>query len=81
MPGGDRTGPRGEGPMLGRGFGRGFGFGAGQGRGQGRGIKKCVCSNCGENIEQKRGIPCSTTKCSKCGTQMRGDFCLKDLDV
>lgn len=52
MPGGDRTGPLGQGPMTGRGagfcagfsspgfsaprYGRGFGRGMGQGRGLGR---------------------------------------------
>lgn len=46
MPGFDRTGPRGLGPMTGRGmgccgrgmrrgYGRGYGFGAGYGRGYG----------------------------------------------
>lgn len=54
MPGGDRTGPLGAGPMTGRGagfcagygmpgymnpgFGRGYGFGAGRGGGFGRGF-------------------------------------------
>ena len=45
MPGFDRTGPRGMGPMTGGGrgycnpggFGRGYGFGRGLGRGYGRG--------------------------------------------
>lgn len=40
MPGFDRTGPRGEGPMTGRGLGpcgRGLGFRRGFGRGFGRG--------------------------------------------
>ncbi|MCP5102886.1 MAG: DUF5320 domain-containing protein [bacterium] len=36
MPGGDRTGPLGQGPMSGRGFGRGRGFGMGRGMGFGR---------------------------------------------
>ncbi len=44
MPGFDRTGPRGEGPLTGRGFGccrRGFGFGRGFGMrfGRGRGFR------------------------------------------
>ena len=46
MPGFDRTGPMGKGPMTGGGFGRcgggfggrGFGYGAGAGRGYGRGF-------------------------------------------
>ncbi len=49
MPGGDRTGPLGLGPMTGRavgycagysgpGYGRGFGLGRGRGRGFGRGF-------------------------------------------
>lgn len=52
MPGGDRTGPTGMGPMTGRGLGvcgdvqgrgvgigRGVGFGFGGGRGRGRGLR------------------------------------------
>lgn len=49
MPGGDRTGPLGEGPMTGRqlgygagfnspGYTQGFGFGRGRGGGRGRGF-------------------------------------------
>ena len=54
MPGGDRTGPNGDGaltgkglgdcggntqgPIRGRGFGRGFGMGMGRGRGRGPGL-------------------------------------------
>jgi hypothetical protein len=49
MPGGDRTGPLGQGPRTGRGFGyctgndapgyyRGYGGGRGQGMGNGRGM-------------------------------------------
>ncbi len=51
MPGFDRTGPLGQGPMTGRGmgpcgsgyargFGRGAGFGRGLGRGMGRGFRR-----------------------------------------
>lgn len=52
MPGGDRTGPAGAGPMTGRGAGfcagdnqpgyvTGGGFGRGRGRGQGCGFRRC----------------------------------------
>lgn len=45
MPGFDRTGPRGEGPMTGRGLGpcgrgRGFRRGFGRGFGRGRGFRR-----------------------------------------
>ena len=59
------------------GFGRGFGW---QGRGkfkdtikeaQGKGPEGyCVCPKCKYRIKHKRGIPCSTIKCPKCGSQM-----------
>ncbi len=56
MPGGDRTGPRGEGPMTGRGMGycaegsatpmRGaFGMGQGRGFGRGRGFARTIPAN------------------------------------
>ena len=56
MPGGDRTGPRGEGPMTGRGLGycaegsrapmRGaFGMGQGRGFGRGRGFARAIPPN------------------------------------
>jgi cation diffusion facilitator family transporter len=32
--------------------------------------KNCVCPNCGYTVEHKRGIPCTTLKCPKCGTLM-----------
>ena len=46
MPGFDRTGPMGRGPMTGGGFGRcgrgyGYGYGAFGGRGYGRGRRFC----------------------------------------
>ncbi len=54
MPGGDRTGPRGEGPMTGRGLGycaegsrapmRGA-FGMGRGFGRGRGFARAIPPN------------------------------------
>jgi len=81
MPGRDGTGPRGEGPMTGRrGGGLGFGQGYGLSRG-GRGVTQCTCPNCGNTIPHKKGTPCSNIDCPKCGTQMRGNFCLGDLNV
>lgn len=65
MPGGDRTGPLGEGPMTGKGFGYcggfddpGYGYtrpffgrGFGFGRGRGRGMRR------GMGFGQRRGAP------------------------
>jgi len=58
-------------------FGRGFGW---QRRGkfkdtikeaQGKGPEGyCVCPKCKYRIKHERGIPCSTIKCPKCGSQM-----------
>lgn len=70
MPNFDGTGPRGQGPLTGR---KG-GLGRGQGQGLG-GTNECLCPNCGEKTPHKRGVPCSQTKCAKCGTPMRGEFC------
>ena len=58
MPGGNGTGP----------------MGRGQGRGSGRGrlgpVGNCVCPKCKERIPHKRGIPCNTVNCPKCGVKM-----------
>ena len=61
MPGGDGTGPIGQG--QGRGLGRGNQLGAGIGG-------FCVCPSCGERITHQRGVPCNTVNCPKCGTKM-----------
>ncbi|MBW2984534.1 DUF134 domain-containing protein [Candidatus Woesearchaeota archaeon] len=84
MPGGDMTGPLGQGPMTGRGQGMAQGAGRGQGRGMGRGAgmgqgyggpKECKCPKCGEKVPHVRGQPCVKQKCPKCGTMMiRGDI-------
>jgi len=70
MPNFDGTGPRGQGPLT----GRKNGLGRGQGQGLG-GTSECVCPSCGERIPHAKGTPCSQTKCPKCDTMMRGDFC------
>ncbi|MBW2989061.1 DUF134 domain-containing protein [Candidatus Woesearchaeota archaeon] len=65
MPGRDGTGPRGQGPIAGRGMGRGQGYG---------GPSACRCPKCGEEIPHVRGNPCTSQKCPKCGSMMvRGD--------
>jgi len=45
------------------GRGRMGGFGLGPGG-------ECVCSNCGNRIPHKRGIPCYNLRCPKCGSPM-----------
>jgi hypothetical protein len=67
MPKGDGTGPTGAGPGTGR------GRGAGQGRRGGGGIGvggNCVCPSCSNTVPHQVGVPCSSIKCSKCGTMM-----------
>lgn len=90
MPGGDMTGPLGQGPMTGRGMGRaagrasgraagmgagrGMGMGAGRGRGFG-GPATCKCPKCGKEVPHIRGQPCVKQKCPECGSMMiRGDI-------
>ena len=68
MPGGDGTGPQGQGPMTGRGR-------AGRGRGQGGGFAQgpsgeCRCPNCGFQEPHQVGVPCFNKKCPKCGSPM-----------
>lgn len=50
----------------------------GQGRGGGRGAggsANCTCPNCGHTMAHPRGTPCSSIKCPRCGTPMRGARC------
>ena len=60
-------------------FRRGQGRGAGQGAGFGRGFRggaamSCVCPSCGYTEPKRRGVPCVTLTCPKCGTKLvRGD--------
>jgi len=60
MPGGDGTGPAGQGPIRGRGR-RGQGMGAGG---------ECICSNCGHREPHQLAVPCFSRKCPKCGAPM-----------
>jgi len=62
MPGGDRTGPSGQGRGRGRGFGRGTQNAGPNGT--------CVCPKCGHEQTHIRGQPCNQTKCLKCETLM-----------
>lgn len=49
---------------------RGFmGKGIGWGR-KGDTVGYCVCTKCTHKVRHKRGIPCSSLKCSKCGSKM-----------
>ncbi len=86
MPGGDGTGPLGQGQIAGRGRVGGRGQGMGQGRGvqvensRGRGRMggplaagpegKCICPKCGYEQPHVRGQPCTQTKCPKCDAMM-----------
>ena len=71
MPGGNGTGPIGQGPGTGGGFGRGGGRGRMGGNRPGSGPGgDCICSSCGHRIPHQRGIPCYSAKCPKCGAKM-----------
>ncbi len=58
MPGGDGTGPRGQG--QGQGFSRNNAGPSGN----------CVCPNCGSTVPHQRGVPCNNVNCPKCGAKM-----------
>lgn len=65
MPGGNGTGPRGEGPGTGRGR-RGTG-GRGQDGGLGLGPGgNCVCPVCGYKVAHRLGVPCYDMNCPRC---------------
>lgn len=66
MPGRDGKGPLSQAPASGRSAGR-----RGQ-RGQvGTGpAGYCVSPKCGEKSTHTTGVPCTSMKCSKCGTFM-----------
>jgi len=70
MPGGDGTGPLGQGPGTGRGRrtsgGRGR-MGGPYAAGPG-GV--CKCPSCGYETTHIRAQPCNKIKCPKCGTLM-----------
>lgn len=73
MPGGNRTGPEGNGPMTGRRNGKGLGRGGGRGRNKGGSFGPggyCVCAKCGEKVPHQQGVKCTTLKCPKCGKTM-----------
>ena len=37
------------------------------------GPDKCVCPKCKEKVDKKRGVPCRSMKCPKCGAEMVAD--------
>ena len=67
MPGGDGTGPFGQGPGTGRGLGRGGGRRRMGGRGPGG---QCLCPNCGKRLPHQVGTPCNSINCPSCGARM-----------
>ena len=71
MPGGDGTGPYGQGLGTGRGLGRGRGMGRMGGNRAGAGPSgDCVCPSCGTRVPHQVGVPCYNLSCPKCGQKM-----------
>ena len=60
--------------------GSGGGMGAGRGQGKGGGGRMggfgmgsgggCICPQCGTKVPHKRGAPCTSENCPKCGSVM-----------
>lgn len=65
MPGKDGTGPFGSGPMAGKAGGRVQSGGTGAGP-----VGYCICPKCGEKVSHTAGIPCTSQKCSQCGSPL-----------
>jgi hypothetical protein len=63
MPGKDRTGPFGTGPIAGNASRRGQRGGIGAGP-----SGYCACLKCGEKVGHIVGVPCTSLKCPKCGS-------------
>lgn len=36
---------------------------------------QCVCPKCGYKTVHVKGNPCTETRCPKCGSYMKGDYC------
>ena len=72
MPGGDRTGPPGQGlGQAGRGMGKSGSKGRLNGNRYGVGPSgDCICPQCGARLSHQRGIPCYSVKCPKCQAKM-----------
>jgi hypothetical protein len=71
MPGGDGTGPYGQGPGTGRGLRRGGGRGRMSGNRPGAGpTGNCICPGCGTKAAHQAGVPCYDMSCPKCGIKM-----------
>lgn len=32
---------------------------------------KCICPECGKEVDHKKGVPCYEMECSVCGTKLR----------
>ncbi len=70
MPGGDGTGPLGQGPGTGRGMGGG-GRGRMGGNRPGAGpAGNCICPKCKTRVPHTVVSPCYQVSCPKCGTKM-----------
>ncbi|HAR99435.1 MAG TPA: hypothetical protein DCS11_11220 [Syntrophus sp. (in: bacteria)] len=69
MPRGDGTGPMGAGGRNGSGRG-GRRAGLATGAFAAGPVGRCVCPQCGQMEPHERGVPCSSRKCPKCGSDM-----------
>ncbi len=56
-------------------LGRGGGASRGRGTGGVTGTVACRCPNCGHSQAHRRGVPCTSVLCPRCGTKMRGERC------
>lgn len=71
-----RTGPKGQGPGIGRQMGRGEGRGRGESFRTGPG-GYCICLSCGKRVLNKPEMPCFMIRCPRCGFPMTQELILK----
>ncbi|MEN8157244.1 MAG: hypothetical protein ABFS10_09840 [Bacteroidota bacterium] len=75
---------KGGGRGDGRGSGRGEGLGGGRGRNNGGSYGTggfCVCAKCGEKVQHRQGVKCTTLKCPACGHTMIREELLRDKNL
>jgi len=71
MPGGDSTGPAGQGPGIGRSNEHIERCRGSSTKASGGPDGLCVCPQCGLETPHQSGVPCTMLECGHCGSPMK----------